>query len=56
MFTGIPITDRLAAEERTRGACAIDLTNGQLDALFRFEGPSRTASPRACCLAGGIRT
>jgi hypothetical protein len=35
--SGIPIAERLAAEERTRGVGAIDLTNGPMVALLRFE-------------------
>jgi uncharacterized protein (TIGR03032 family) len=37
VFSGIPITERLAAHERTCGVCAIDLTTGQVVALLRFE-------------------
>ncbi len=37
VFSGIPITERLAADERTCGVCAIDLRNGQVVALLRFE-------------------
>lgn len=37
VFSGIPITDRLAAEERVCGVCVIDLRTGQLIALLRFE-------------------
>ncbi len=37
VFSGIPITERLAAEERTCGVCAIDLTTGQVVALLRFD-------------------
>ncbi len=38
VFSGIPITDRLAADDRTCGVCAIDLTTGRVAALLRFEG------------------
>src|SRR5262249_55663033 len=37
VFSGIPITDRLAENERTCGICVIDLVSGQVVALLRFE-------------------
>jgi uncharacterized protein (TIGR03032 family) len=37
VFSGIPITQRLAEHERTCGICAIDLRSGQVVALLRFE-------------------
>lgn len=37
VFSGIPITERLAESERTCGICAVDLTTGQVVALVRFE-------------------
>ena len=37
VFSGIPITERLTAEERTCGVCAIDLKSGQVVGLLRFE-------------------
>jgi uncharacterized protein (TIGR03032 family) len=37
VFSGIPITERLTAAERTCGVCVIDLTRGELVALLRFE-------------------
>ena len=37
VFSGIPITERLNAEERTCGVCVIDLRSGQVVALLRFE-------------------
>jgi uncharacterized protein (TIGR03032 family) len=37
IFSGIPITERLAENERTCGVCAVDLTTGQVVALLRFE-------------------
>jgi uncharacterized protein (TIGR03032 family) len=37
VFSGIPITERLSAEERTCGVCAIDLGSGRVVALLRFE-------------------
>ncbi len=37
VFSGIPITERLAEHERTCGVCAIDLTTGQVVGLLRFE-------------------
>ena len=37
MFSGIPITERLTAEERTCGVRVIDLRSGQVVALLRFE-------------------
>ena len=37
VFSGIPITERLAEDERTCGVCVVDLTTGQVVALLRFE-------------------
>jgi uncharacterized protein (TIGR03032 family) len=37
VFSGIPITERLAASERTCGVCAVDLASGNVVALLRFE-------------------
>jgi uncharacterized protein (TIGR03032 family) len=37
VFSGIPITERLAEDERTCGVCAIDLATGQVIALLRFD-------------------
>ena len=37
VFSGIPITERLAEDARTCGVCVIDLTTGQAVALLRFE-------------------
>jgi uncharacterized protein (TIGR03032 family) len=37
VFSGIPITERLAEHQRTCGVCVIDLRNGQVLALLRFE-------------------
>jgi uncharacterized protein (TIGR03032 family) len=37
VFSGIPITERLTAEQRTCGVCVIDLSSGQVVALLRFE-------------------
>src|SRR5262245_28877911 len=37
VFSGIPITERLAPEQRTCGVCAVDLTTGQVVGLLRFE-------------------
>ena len=37
VFSGIPITERLAETERTCGVCAVDLTTGIVVALLRFE-------------------
>ncbi len=37
VFSGIPITERLTAEERTCGVCAIDLRSGRVVALLRFD-------------------
>ena len=37
VFSGIPITERLAAEERTCGVCAVDLRSGRVAALLRFD-------------------
>jgi hypothetical protein len=34
VFSGIPITERLANDERT---CAVELASGQVVALLRFE-------------------
>jgi uncharacterized protein (TIGR03032 family) len=37
VFSGIPITERLAENERTCGVCAIDMRSGQVVAFLRFE-------------------
>jgi uncharacterized protein (TIGR03032 family) len=37
VFSGIPITERLTAEERTCGVCVIDVTTGRVEALLRFD-------------------
>jgi uncharacterized protein (TIGR03032 family) len=37
VFSGIPILERLAEDQRTCGVCAIDLATGQVVALLRFE-------------------
>ncbi len=37
VFSGIPITERLAAHERTCGVCAVDLKTGRVVALLRFD-------------------
>jgi uncharacterized protein (TIGR03032 family) len=37
VFSGIPITERLAENERTCGVCAINLRSGQVVGLLRFE-------------------
>jgi uncharacterized protein (TIGR03032 family) len=37
VFSGLPITQRLAEHERICGVCVIDLTTGQVVALLRFE-------------------
>jgi uncharacterized protein (TIGR03032 family) len=37
VFSGIPITERLPADQRLCGVCAIDLATGHVVALLRFE-------------------
>jgi uncharacterized protein (TIGR03032 family) len=37
IFSGIPITERLAESDRTCGVCAVDLATGTAVALLRFE-------------------
>ena len=37
VFSGIPITERLAEDERTCGVCAVELATGRVVALLRFE-------------------
>jgi uncharacterized protein (TIGR03032 family) len=37
VFSGIPITERLASEERTCGVCVVDLRRGEPVALLKFE-------------------
>jgi uncharacterized protein (TIGR03032 family) len=37
VFSGIPITERLAPEERTCGVCVVDLRRGEVVALLRFD-------------------
>src|SRR5262245_18277778 len=36
VFSGIPITERLAPEERTCGVCVVDLRRGEVVALLKF--------------------
>ena len=37
VFSGIPITERLAPEQRTCGVCVVDLKRGEPIALLKFE-------------------
>jgi hypothetical protein len=37
VLSGIPITERLAEQERTCGVCAVELASGRVVALLRFE-------------------
>jgi uncharacterized protein (TIGR03032 family) len=37
VFSGIPLTDRLAEDERTCGVCVVELATGRVVALLRFE-------------------
>jgi uncharacterized protein (TIGR03032 family) len=37
LFSGIPITDRLAVEQRWCGMCVLDVDSGQIVAFLRFE-------------------
>jgi uncharacterized protein (TIGR03032 family) len=37
VFSGIPITERLTAEERTCGVCVVNILTGQVVGLLRFE-------------------
>jgi uncharacterized protein (TIGR03032 family) len=37
VFSGIPITERLAENERTCGVCVVELATGRVVALLRFE-------------------
>jgi uncharacterized protein (TIGR03032 family) len=37
VFSGIPITERLAPQERTCGICVVDLHRGETVALLKFE-------------------
>jgi uncharacterized protein (TIGR03032 family) len=37
VFSGIPITERLAPEQRTCGVCVVDLSKGEPIALLKFE-------------------
>ena len=37
VFSGIPITERLAPTERTCGVCVVDLRRGETVALLKFE-------------------
>ena len=37
VFSGIPITERLAEDERTCGVCVVELASGRVVALLRFE-------------------
>ena len=37
VFSGIPITERLAPAERTCGVCVVDLRSGETVALLKFQ-------------------
>jgi uncharacterized protein (TIGR03032 family) len=37
VFSGIPITERLAPEQRTCGVCVVDLRSGETVALLKFQ-------------------
>jgi uncharacterized protein (TIGR03032 family) len=37
VFSGIPITERLAEDERTCGVCVVELASGRVVALLRFD-------------------
>src|SRR5262249_15838145 len=37
VFSGIPLTERLAPEQRTCGVCVVDLRRGEPIALLKFE-------------------
>jgi hypothetical protein len=37
VFSGIPITERLAEDERTCGVCVVELATGRVVALLKFE-------------------
>jgi hypothetical protein len=37
VFSGIPLTERLAEDERTCGVCVVERATGQVIALLRFE-------------------
>jgi uncharacterized protein (TIGR03032 family) len=37
VFSGIPITERLGAEQRTCGVCAVDLASSRMVGLLRFD-------------------
>src|SRR6478672_5817395 len=41
VFSGIPITERLAPEQRTCGVCVVDLRKGEVVALLKFESGVR---------------
>jgi uncharacterized protein (TIGR03032 family) len=50
VFSGIPITERLAPEERMCGICVVDLTRGEAVALLKFE-----SGVQEICLLSRIR-
>jgi hypothetical protein len=37
VFSGIPITEPMAEDQRTCGVCVVDLASGQVVALLRFD-------------------
>ena len=49
VFSGIPITERLKAEERTCGVCVVDLTPGKSLACSSSRPACRRFSPWPCC-------
>ena len=57
VFSGIPITERLAAEERTCGVCVVDLATGRGGRPAAVRRPAcRRSSPWRCCRAGASPT
>jgi Domain of unknown function (DUF4915) len=49
LFSGIPITERLAPEERTCGVCVVDLRRGKPIALLKFESGVQEVFAWRCC-------
>jgi len=46
VFSGIPITERLALEQRTCGVCIVDLRRGATIGLLRFASGVQEAFSR----------
>ena len=56
VFSGIPITERLQAHERTCGVCVIDLVRGEPIALCGLKRVFKKSSPFRCSPVAATRS